>query len=477
MFHYETTICFDMKQFIILAFMKKEEAHILVIDDDKDVLHTARIVLKPLFSKITTESNPEQIGYLINHNHYDVILLDMNYTAGATSGKEGLFWLKRIVETHPDRQVIMMTAYGDLKLAVDAMKEGAADFVVKPWENEKFQATIQAAFNHSQAKREISTLKKKQSGMQEMLTVPDSEIIGSSDAMQRIYNTIEKVAETDANVLILGENGTGKELIAKALHQNSSRSSEVFVKVDLGAVPEGLFESELFGHKKGSFTDAKEDRTGRFILADGGTLFLDEIGNLSLSMQAKLLTAIQSKVVTPVGSDVAHATDCRIIAATNENINQLVSNKKFREDLLYRINTVEITVPPLRERQNDIPLLAAHYLKKYNLKYRKELTLSESAINLLKSHLWPGNVRELQHSIERAVIMAEDRELQATDFLLKSGDNSPKSKNETLKLEEVEKETIEEAIKRSAGNLSKAAKELGLGRTTLYRKMDKYGIK
>ncbi|MEP2773555.1 MAG: sigma-54 dependent transcriptional regulator [Fulvivirga sp.] len=457
--------------------MKQEEAHILVIDDDTDVLHTARIVLKPLFSKITTESNPEQIGYLINQNRYDVILLDMNYTAGATSGKEGLFWLKRIIEMHADQQVIMMTAYGDLKLAVEAMKVGAADFVVKPWENEKFQATIQAAFNHSQAKREISSLKKKQSSIQEMLTAPDSEIIGSSEAMQHIYNTIEKVAQTDANVLILGENGTGKELIAKALHQNSSRSSEVFIKVDLGAIAESLFESELFGHKKGAFTDAKESRTGRFILADGGTLFLDEIGNLSLSMQAKLLTAIQSKMVTPVGSDEAHATDCRIIAATNENINHLVADKRFREDLLYRINTVEITVPPLRERVSDIPLLAAHYLKKYNQKYRKELTISERAESLLKEHLWPGNVRELQHAIERAVIMAEDSELQPSDFLLKSGGNTPKSKSETLKLEEVEKETIEEAIKRSAGNLSQAAKELGLGRTTLYRKMDKYGIK
>jgi len=457
--------------------MKQEEAHILVIDDDTDVLHTARIVLKPLFSKITTESNPEQIGYLINQNRYDVILLDMNYTAGATSGKEGLFWLKRIIETHADQQVIMMTAYGDLKLAVEAMKVGAADFVVKPWENEKFQATIQAAFNHSQAKREISSLKKKQSSIQEMLTTPDSEIIGSSEAMQHIYNTIEKVAQTDANVLILGENGTGKELIAKALHQNSSRSSEVFIKVDLGAIAESLFESELFGHKKGAFTDAKESRTGRFILADGGTLFLDEIGNLSLSMQAKLLTTIQSKMVTPVGSDEAHATDCRIIAATNENINHLVANKRFREDLLYRINTVEITVPPLRERVSDIPLLATHYLKKNNQKYRKELTISEKAESLLKEHLWPGNVRELQHAIERAVIMAEDSELQPSDFLLKLGGNTPKSKSETLKLEEVEKETIEEAIKRSAGNLSQAAKELGLGRTTLYRKMDKYGIK
>jgi len=456
--------------------MQKQKANVLVIDDDKDVLHSVRIVLKPLFTSITTESNPEQLNYLLNHNNYDVVLLDMNYTAGATSGKEGMFWLKRVLDQSPDQQVVLMTAYGDLKLAVEAMKVGAADFIVKPWENEKFQATIQAAFNHSQSKKEISDLKTRQSKMQEILTEPDNQIIGSSPAMQSVYNAIDKVADTDANVLILGENGTGKELVAKAIHQRSSRRNEVFVKVDLGAIAESLFESELFGHKKGAFTDAREDRTGRFALADGGTLFLDEIGNLSLAMQAKLLTAIQAKSVTPVGSDAAIKTDCRIIAATNENLQKLIANKKFREDLLYRINTVEITIPPLRERQEDVALLARHYFNIYNQKYRKSLELSDEAVQHLKKHSWRGNVRELQHAIERAVIMADDAQLTAENFLLKAETGSV-NRSDTLKLEEIEKGAIEEAIRKHSGNMSKAAQELGLGRTTLYRKMEKYGIK
>ncbi|MTI21380.1 sigma-54-dependent Fis family transcriptional regulator [Fulvivirga sp. RKSG066] len=455
--------------------MQKTQANILVIDDDRDVLHSAKIVLKPVFSKIITESNPEQLSYLISNNQYDVILLDMNYTAGATSGKEGLFWLKRIIDTIPDQQVVMMTAYGDLKLAVEAMKVGAADFIVKPWENEKFQATILSAFNHSQSKKELSTLKHKQNQMKEMLTQADHDIVGSSVAMKEIFYTIDKVSETDANILILGENGTGKELVAKAIHQRSKRADEVFVKVDLGSISHSLFESELFGHKKGAFTDAKEDRVGRFVMADGGTLFLDEIGNLSLEMQAKLLSAIQSKSITPVGSDKSHKTDCRIIAATNENIHQMIAEKKFREDLLYRINTVEVVVPPLRERLEDISLLANHYLSIFNQKYRKALSINDDAIEFLKQHSWPGNVRELQHAIERAVIMAEDVVLRPTDFLLKP--SGIKQKQDTLKLEEIEKETIEEAIKQHQGNMSKAAKALGLGRTTLYRKMEKYGIK
>ncbi|HNP20183.1 MAG TPA: sigma-54 dependent transcriptional regulator [Fulvivirga sp.] len=456
--------------------MDKQEAHILIIDDDKDVLHTAKVVLKPHFSKITTESNPEKLGYLVNHNVYDVILLDMNYTAGLTSGKEGLFWLKRIIDINPQQQVVMMTAYGDLKLAVEAMKVGAADFIVKPWENEKFQATIQAAFKHSLSKKEVVELKKKQSRINEILVAPDSQIIGSSVAIQNIFKTIDKVAPTDANILILGENGTGKELVAKQIHQKSDRAQQPFVKVDLGSISESLFESELFGHKKGAFTSAHEDRTGRFLLADKGTLFLDEIGNLSLPMQAKLLTAIQSKIITPVGSDQSLNIDCRIITATNENLTHLVEKKLFREDLLYRINTVEITLPPLRDRKGDIKQLANHFLQIYCSKYRKHLKLSNDGLSHLENYPWLGNIRELRHAMERAVIMADEEQLKADDFLLKVN-TVGKSLGSSLKITEVEKETIEEAINKHHGNMSKAAAELGLGRTTLYRKMEKYGIK
>lgn len=457
--------------------MKKVQAHILVIDDDPDVLHTARMVLKPHFSDITVESNPEQINYLLNHNSYDVILLDMNYTAGATSGKEGLFWLKNIIGKNPLQQVIMMTAYGDIKLAVEAMKIGAADFVVKPWENEKLQATVYAAYNHSRSKKEVAELKSKNSGLSQLLGSSDTEIIGKSEAMRKIFVTLDKVAQTDANILILGENGTGKEMIARALHQKSLRHNQVFVKVDLGSISENLFESELFGHKKGAFTDAHEDRKGRFELADGGTLFLDEIGNVSLPMQAKLLTAIQHKEIVPVGGNEAVPIDCRIIAATNGNLGQMVAAGKFREDLLYRINTVEVCLPRLSERIEDVPLLARHFADLYAHKYRKNnMQVSAKALEYLSEYSWPGNIRELQHAIERAVIMADDHVLQPTDFLLNEKTSSTQAAD-SINLDEVEKATIEKAIAKNKGNISKAAKELGLGRTTIYRKMDKYGIK
>ena len=454
--------------------MQKSLANILIIDDDHDVLHTARMVLKPHFTHITTESNPEQLNFLIANNDYDVILLDMNYTAGATSGKEGQFWLKEILAKKPEQQVIMITAYGDIKLAVEAMKNGAADFVVKPWENEKLQASVYAAFQHSQSKKELQSLKNKQEKITRMLSGDDVELIGGSQAMKDVFRIIEKVAATDANVLILGENGTGKELVAQAIHQNSERRQKAFIKIDLGAIPESLFESELFGNKKGAFTDAREDRTGRFEVADKGTLFLDEIGNVSPPMQSRLLTAIQNKTITPIGSNKSIPIDCRIVAATNGNLYQMVEEKKFREDLLYRINTVEIQMPPLRERLEDIPLLADHFLKQYGKKYRKEIKFHRDTIEYLSSYHWPGNIRELQHAIERAVIMADTTELTPSDFLLNlsSGDRP----NNSYKLDEIEKSTIEQALTKFQGNVSKAAKELGLGRTTMYRKMEKYGI-
>lgn len=456
--------------------MKKVKAHILVIDDDPDVRHTARIVLKSQFSDIQVEGNPQQINYLINHHEYDVILLDMNYTAGVTSGKEGLFWLKSILDKKPDQQVIMITAYGDIKLAVEAMKIGAADFVVKPWENEKLQATVYSAYNHSRSKVELEKLKSHQNSLSQMLATPDSEIIGNSSAMREIFKSIEKVAPTDANVLISGENGTGKELIAKAIHHRSERSDKVFIKVDLGAVAETLFESELFGHKKGAFTDAKEDRTGRFELANKGTLFLDEIGNLSLPMQAKLLTAIQSKEVVRLGENSPVPIDCRIIAATNSNLGEMVDEKLFRQDLLYRLNTVEIRLPSLRERTEDIPLLCEHYLEVFAKKYRKSnLKIGSALSKYLSSYSWPGNIRELQHAVERAVIMTENTTLEKEDFLLNEK-LSVDTVSDNIKLDEMEKTAIEQAIKKHRGNMSKAAKELGLGRTTIYRKIEKYGI-
>ncbi len=457
--------------------MKKVKGTILVIDDDPDVLHTARIVLKPLITEIVTESNPQQISYLINHHQYDVILLDMNYTAGVTSGKEGLFWLKTIVEKLPHQQVVMITAYGDIKLAVEAMKTGAADFVVKPWENEKLQATVLSAFHHSQSKKELTDLRNERQSLKKLISTSASEIIGNSKPMQEVFGIIDKIAATDASVLILGENGTGKELVAQAIHQKSQRSDEAFIKVDLGSITENLFESELFGHKKGAFTDAREDRKGRFELAHKGTLFLDEIGNLSMSLQAKLLTAIQSREVTRVGENQPIPIDSRIIAATNGNIHQMVQSREFREDLLYRLNTVELTIPPLRERVDDIPLLADHFLTVFVQKYRKpKPELTDEGLQYLINYSWPGNIRELQHAMERAVIMAEKSRLTADDFLLDQKAKVPLN-DSNLNLDEMEKAAIERAIQKNHGNISKAAKELGLGRTTIYRKLDRYGIR
>ncbi|UII22483.1 sigma-54-dependent transcriptional regulator [Fulvivirga ligni] len=457
--------------------MKQISANILVIDDDSDVLHSARMTLKPLFKNITVESQPEQINYLLNHHQYDVILLDMNYTTGSTSGKEGLYWLQQIKGLNPEQQVVMITAYGDIKLAVEAMKIGAADFVVKPWENEKLQATVLSAFNLSQSKQEIEQLKQKETGIKQLLNDTSTEIIGQSPAMKSLFKMTAKVATTDANVIIFGENGTGKELLAKSIHEKSSRSNNVFVKVDLGTISESLFESEMFGHAKGSFTDAKQDKIGRFELAHGGTLFLDEIGNLSLNLQAKLLTAIQHKTITRVGTSETIAIDCRIIAATNNNLFQMVQNGEFREDLLYRINTVELQMPPLQDRPEDIQLLAEHFLKLFGDKYRKgTLQLSKKGLKHLEQHSWPGNIRELQHAIERAVIMSDTSVLDPDDLLLQNPKNKVISPNESVSLNEIEKETIEKAIAKNKGNISKAAKELGLGRTTIYRKMDKYGI-
>lgn len=455
---------------------KKVNAHILVVDDDTDILLTARMVLKQQFSDIQTESNPHRITDLLQANRYDLVLLDMNFTAGFTSGKEGLRWLKKIRKAAPDTHVVLMTAYGDIGLAVKAMKEGATDFVVKPWENEHLQATVLSAVQTAAPSlpgQEEAAPSPLRSVRRSQIDAPT--IIGESPAMQRVFQTIAKVAATDANVLILGENGTGKELAARSLHLQSPRAAKPFIHVDLGAISESLFESELFGHKKGAFTDAREDRAGRFEAAQGGTLFLDEIGNLSLPLQAKLLTALQSRSITRVGSNQAIPVDVRLVCATNMPLYQMVQEKTFRQDLLYRINTVELELPPLRERAGDVAILAQHFLQIYTQKYNRDgFAIPATIMRRLEQYRWPGNIRELQHALERAVIMEDAESLMPQD---PPGSSTPEPEpDDDLNLEEVERKAIMTAIHKHQGNISQAAKELGLGRTTLYRKMNKYGL-
>ncbi len=449
---------------------------ILIIDDDRDILLTARIVLKKHFGSIQTETDPDRIIPCIQENSFDVILLDMNFSTGATSGKEGMKWLRNILNTQPSAHVVMMTAYGDIDLAVKAMQQGATDFIVKPWDNQKLLATMINAFRLHQSRKEIQELRRKQELLYHEMDSEFSQIIGRSNRMKQVMNTVSKVAGTDANVLILGENGTGKELIARALHRISDRHSEIFVPVDLGALPESLFESELFGHVKGAFTDAREDRSGRFEIASGGTLFLDEIGNLSLPMQAKLLSAIQNRTVTRVGSNREIPVDIRLISATNMPIHRMALERTFREDLLYRINTVEIQIPPLRDRKEDIPLLADHFLDLFARKYQKgELRLDEEAYRKLADYEWPGNIRELQHTVERAVILSDSNILKSLDFPISRQLVNPVPPT-GFTMEEVERETILRSLERNRYNISKAAGELGMARTTLYRKMSRYGI-
>lgn len=455
--------------------MAKTQAHILVIDDDSDVLHTARFILKPQFSKITTESNPNQLNYLIANEQYDVVLLDMNYTVGSTSGKEGLYWLKHVKEYSPPTEVVMMTAYGDLKLAVEAMKLGAIDFVVKPWENEKLIATVNSAVKLKQSQQEVQRLQQQQQALNESLSV-GSDLVGNSVEMREVKDQVQKVAGTDANILILGENGTGKELVAQAIHQQSVRANEPFIKIDLGSLTDSLFESELFGHKKGAFTDAKSDRVGRITLANKGTLFLDEIGNLNVAMQAKILSVLQNREVLPVGANQPVSVDVRLVCATNQPLKEMVKLGDFREDLLYRINTVEIKIPALIERKGDINLLLDHFVEIYSKKYRKPgLKQTKELATHLQQHHWPGNVRELQHAVERAVIMCESDVLKASDFMIDKQEVSMDLN--ALNLDELERVAIVKAIKHHHGNMSKTAKELGIGRTTLYRKMEKHNIR
>lgn len=456
--------------------MSSDTGNILIVDDDDDVLLAAEIVLKKQFRTVLTESDPLRLpGHLAQHN-FDVVLLDMNFTAGQTSGREGLVWLRKIREFAPDAKVIMMTAYGAIDLAVQAIKEGASDFVIKPWDNSKLLATVAAAVRYSHTDREVKSLKSKQIMLNRFIGGEPGRIIGSSDPLRAVLAGIEKVARTDANVLILGENGTGKELIAREIHRRSMRFDQAFINVDLGAVPETLFEAELFGHKKGAFTDAKEDRAGRFEIASGGTLFLDEIGNLNLQMQAKLLGALESRSITRVGSDVSIDVDIRLICATNMPMDRMQDQNQFRQDLLYRINTVELHIPPLRERLADIDPLARYFLNLYARKYNKpDLDIHSTTLEKLMQYHWPGNIREFQHAMERAVIMSENNTLQPDDFILAKPERQQVPLI-NLNLQELEKQAIQKAVNKHRGNLSKAAQELGMGRTTLYRKIAKHGI-
>jgi DNA-binding NtrC family response regulator len=454
----------------------QEGGKILMIDDDEDVLLAAKMLLKKQNHHVIIEKNPNKIPFLLNNDTYDVILLDMNFSKDITSGKEGFHWLGQILERDPNAVVILITAFGDVEMAVRALKQGATDFILKPWQNEKLVATISTAIRLKQSYNQVDKLKKAKEMLEEQISRPFGEIIGQSSAIRDVFALIDKVAKTDANVLILGENGTGKELIARAIHQRSLRKDNSFVSVDMGAVTETLFESELFGHKKGAFTDAREDRPGRFELANGGTLFLDEIGNLSMALQSKLLSALQSRQVTRVGANQPVPVDIRLICATNMPLQKMVQEGTFRQDLLYRMNTVEIHVPPLSDRVEDIPLLAGHYLHYYAKKYHKLVnTITAEALDKLKRYAWPGNIRELQHAIERAVIMTDSPSLQETDFLLSRSLSSSAASN-TLNLDEVEKSAIAKALQMHGGNISKAADELGLTRASLYRRMEKYGL-
>ncbi len=452
---------------------------ILIVDDDRDVLVAAQLFLKQYAERVDTEADPNHIPSLLQNDSYDVILLDMNFAQDATSGKEGFHWLSRILEIDSSAVVILITAYGGVETAVQAIKEGATDFVLKPWQNEKLLATLSSAARLRRSQLEVNQLRAEQEQLRADLDRQFPDMVGTSRAMCEVFVTIQKVGATDANVLILGENGTGKDAVARALHRQSRRASEAFIRVDLGAVSESLFESELFGHKKGAFTDAREDRAGRFEIASGGTLFLDEIGNLSLPLQAKLLTALENRTVIRLGTNLPIEIDVRLICATNLPIHDMVSSQDFRQDLLYRINTVELHLPPLRDRVDDIPLLVEVFLDTYGQKYNKPgIAIQSAALDHLKNYSWPGNIRELQHAIERAVIMHENGILQPLDFPFSvsvpaAGDDIH---FDDYNLEYVEKIVIRKAIEKHRGNLSRAARELGLTRSALYRRLEKHGL-
>jgi DNA-binding NtrC family response regulator len=452
--------------------VKTKKGSILIVDDNEEILWSLNQLLKSEFERIKTLKTPNQIHDFLLKEQVDVILLDMNFSAGVNTGNEGFYWFKEIKAHDQNIVVVFITAYGDIDIAVRAMKEGADDFITKPWDSDKLIASLHSFVELSQSKRKINQLKASQTGFKDIYP----PMVGESNAIKQVQSTIQKIAPTDTTVLIQGENGTGKALIAYEIHNLSERKNEPFIHIDLGAIHENLFESELFGHVKGAFTDAKEDRIGRFEAASDGSLFLDEIGNLSLSLQQKLLSAIQTKTISKVGSNKPIPVDVRLICATNRNLEQMVSDGAFREDLFYRINTIVIVSPPLRNRGNDIELLANSFLKELQNKYNKpELVFSQQALKKIGQHHWPGNVRELRHAIERAVLLCHS-DLIHTEDLFPAGITIKKEGNKLKKLEDIEKVAIIDAINNQRGNLTKAASQLGISRSTLYLKIERYGI-
>ncbi|MFK7808072.1 MAG: sigma-54-dependent transcriptional regulator [Saprospiraceae bacterium] len=461
----------------------KKPATILIIDDQQDIIFSLKMLLKQHYTQVFADDNPYHIPRLLNQYNPDVVLLDMNFKVSQTKGEEGIKWLQKIKELKPDLPVIMMTAFSDVDTAISSIKTGAIDFIEKPWRNEKLLATVNSALAVSSSTKALQKSESQQAILQQDINQSFGDILGESQIMLDLKKMIQKVAPTDANILLLGENGVGKELIARTIHKLSKRSNKIFMGVDLGAIAESLLESELFGHVKGAFTGADSDKTGRFAAASGGTLFLDEIGNLTISAQPKLLQALENKQIFPVGSATVTPVDVRIISATNMPLTQMIQEKSFRQDLLYRINTVEISIPPLRHRGEDIIILAKHFLQLYKKKYFKEsLTFHKDTLTKMMEYPWHGNVRELRHSVERAIILSEQKQLMPSDFNLQTNNQSSDQSNEkeaqlqTLNLEEMEEMLVRKALVKNHGNVSKAAAELGLTRPALYRRMDKYGL-
>jgi len=455
--------------------MQNQKGNILVVDDNKSILSALEILLRPEFGEVTLLANPNQIPAELRTRDYNLVILDMNFSAGVNTGNEGIYWLERIKESHPNISIVMITAYGDINTAVRALKSGAADFVLKPWDNEKLLATLNLALKLSQSQEEVKHLKERATELKKEINREQRHIIGSSPELIKVLNLVRKVAKTDANILITGENGTGKELVAQEIHRLSIRSGEVLVSVDMGAITETLFESELFGHVKGAFTDAREDRQGKFEIANKGTLFLDEIGNLSFNLQAKLLAAIENRKVSRVGSNRLIPFDIRLVCATNRNIENMVQSGLFREDLLYRINTIQIELPPLRERGNDITILAEFFLKKYSSRYNKpNLKITQKAHEKLLMYSWPGNIRELQNTIEKAVILSETDLIKPEDIYLRNL-NASINDDLVMTLEEMEMIMIRRALDKNDGNFTVAAEQLGITRQTLYNRLKKSG--
>ncbi|PCI63339.1 MAG: sigma-54-dependent Fis family transcriptional regulator [Kordiimonadales bacterium] len=468
-----------------------KEGKILIVDDDEDILIAAKLLLKRHYKTVLTCNRPEHVPTMMADHVFEAILLDMNFSPGESSGEQGFILLAKILEIDPQAVVVMITAHGGVNIAVEAIKQGATDFISKPWENQKVIATLSASVKLRRSRSEAEQLKSTNRAIAKVVSTPSQPILGGSKAMKDMMSVIARAAPTDANVLLLGENGTGKELAARELHLQSNRADKIFMSVDLGAVTESLFESELFGHKKGAFTGANEDRVGRIQAAAGGTLFLDEVGNLPLHQQAKLLTVLEQRKVLPVGSDRAISIDVRVIAATNVPLAKLRDEDTFRQDLLFRLNTVEITIPPLRDRASDIAEIAKHYAEFYCKKYNKPVKgFSADAMAAIQAYSWPGNVRALRHTLERAVILSNDDQFMPEDFQLnaqprQAGDVAPVAGNNTatdinpqadLNLERLEYRAIEHALKKHRYNISHAAKELGLTRAALYRRMEKHGL-